>query len=234
MNKDNYKSAMSGVRHSAELTERIMNMTTDTTKKKIKMKPLLVIAACFVLLVTGIFGGSVISARINAPINAFRITAYAQDGKEVSLKDSPIVKTDLHLEYVDDNSVKEVSQRFHFDGRNVKSVTYETKRGNISYETRIGNDVKVIENKINPYNPETPFASSITLEIGSDESVNVYYSPSEAIELMIRSENRMKNLSVLPADTITVTVEYKDGTTAKAAINTSFDKDGNMLLEYQE
>ena len=70
MNNDNYKSAMSGVRHSDELTERIMDMTTEK-KRTIKMKPVLAVAACLILLVAGIFGGSVISANINAIKNVF-------------------------------------------------------------------------------------------------------------------------------------------------------------------
>ncbi len=232
MNKDNYKSAMSGVRHSEELTERIMDMTKQEKRRTIKMKPILAVAACLILLVAGIFGGSAISAKINAPSNAFSITAYAK-GKEVNLKDTPIVKTDVHLEYEDSNTVTEKSQGFHFDGRNIKTVTYTSEHGELNYMTRIGNDVKVIREEPGQ-NPDQPYSSVLTLEIGNDEAVDVFYSPSENIDVMLHSDKNSLDFNMLLNDTITVTVEYKDGTTAKATINTFFDKDGNMQLEYSE
>ena len=234
MNKDNYKSAMSGVRHSAELTERIMDMTTDNAKKRIKMKPLLVIAACLVLLVTGIFGGSAISARINAPINAFGITAYAEDGKEVNLQDNSIVKTDVHLDYhlVDSKipAVSETSTGFRIDGKNIKSITYSAEHGDFSYTTGNSSNVKVEHSN----NPKCPYATSIKLDINNDESAVVFYKPSEAVDAILTADKNTMSFNLLINDTIKITVEYKDGTTAKATINTSFDKDGNMLLEYQE
>lgn len=234
MNKDNYKSAMSGVRHSAELTERIMNMTIDTTKKKIKMKSLLVIAACFVLLVTGIFGGSAISARINAPANTFGITAYAYDGKKTNLKDNPIVKTDVHLDYqLADGKIPTVSESstgFQIDGKNIKSITYSAEHGDFSYTTGNSSNVKVEHSD----NPKTPYATSMKLAINNDESAVVFYKPSEAVDAILTADQNTVGFNMLINDTIIVTIEYKDGTTAKATINTSFDKDGNMLLEYQE
>ena len=48
------------------------------------------------------------------------------------------------------------------------------------------------------------------------------------------AEEKMGDLSVLPEDTINITVIFTDGTTADATIQTSFDKDGNMQLAYQE
>ena len=234
MNNDNYKSAMSGVRHSAELTERIMNMTTDNTKTRIKMKPLLVIAACIALLVTGIFGGSAISARINAPANTFGITAYANDGKEVNLKDDPVVKTDVHLHYklVDGKipAVSESSTGFRIDGKNIKSITYSAEHGDFSYTTGNSSNVKVEHSD----NPKTPYATSMKLSINNDESAVVFYKPAEAVDMILTADQNTVGLNLLINDTITVTIEYKDGTTAKATINTSFDNDGNMLLEYQE
>lgn len=233
MNKDFYKATLSSVRHSDELTERIMDMTTEK-KKTIKMKPVFAVAACLILLVAGIFGGSAISAKINAvnPDNMFTITAYAK-GKEINLKDTPIVKTDLHLEYVDSNTVAEKSQGFHFDGKNIKSVTYTSEHGELNYQTRIGNDVKVTREE-RGFNPDQPYASALVIEVGNDEAVDIYYSPSEAIDAMLHADKNSLSMNLLVNDTIIVTVEYKDGTTAKATINTFFDKDGNMQLEYQE
>ena len=73
MNKDDYKSAMSCVRHSEDFTERIMNMATERTKRsmKTKGKRLAIAAACVVLLAAGLFGGNVISVRRGAAGNGF-------------------------------------------------------------------------------------------------------------------------------------------------------------------
>ncbi len=241
MNKnfEAYKSTYSALRPSDEATERILHMTKTRTKKTMKMKPLLAAAACLLLLVTGIFGGSAISGRLHAvkpADNLFTIKAYAQ-GEAISLKDTPFVQTDLHLQYVDGDTggfiVAEDTTGFTFDGSNVKSVTYETKRGDINYETRIGNDVKVTDKQFSK-NPATPFAAGLTLEIGNDELVTVDYMPSEALETMLRAEKKIADLSTLPQDDITVTVTFRDGTAATAVIHTSFDKNGNMLLEYKD
>ena len=137
------------------------------------------------------------------------------------------------MEYVDSNTVAEKSQGFHFDGKNIKSVTYTSEHGEFNYQTRIGNDVKVIREE-SGFNPDQPYASALVIEIGNDEAVDVYYSPSEAIDAMLHADKNTLSMNLLVNDTIIVTVEYKDGTTAKATINTSFDKDGNMQLEYQE
>ena len=237
MNKDNYKSAMSGVRHSDELTERIMDMTTEK-KRTIKMKPVLAVAACLILLVAGIFGGSVISANINAvnPDNMFTITAYAK-GKEISLKDSPIVTSDVKLDYqlVDGvmPAVSEASQGFEIDGKNIKSITYAAEHGEFSYTAPSDVNVKVKRYNISQ-GSHNAYATEVSFEIENDEAVIVNYTPSEAIDTLLSSKDETVDFTSLVNDTITVTVEYKDGTTAKATINTSFDKDGNMQLEYQK
>jgi len=57
---------MAGVRPSEEAIQRITDMTDENTKKRIKIKPLLAVAACFILLAAGIFGGNALSTKINA------------------------------------------------------------------------------------------------------------------------------------------------------------------------
>ncbi len=237
MNKDFYKATLSSVRHSEELTERIMNMTTEK-KKTIRMKPVLAVAVCLILLVAGIFGGSAISARINAvnTDNLFTITAYA-NGKKVSLKDTPLVKTNVKLDYqlIDGQlpAVSEASQGFEIDGKNIKSITYAAEHGEFSYTADVDDNVKVTRHRI-LQGASKPYASELTFEIDNDEKVIVNYSPTEAVDMLLHSDKNTVGMAMLVNDTITVTVEYKDGTTAKAKINTSFDKDGNMQLEYQE
>ena len=244
MNKENYKSAMSGVRHSDELTERIlMDMTKLNAKKRMNLKPLLAAAACLLLIVTGIFGGIAINGRLNRvkpSANLFTLTAYAQ-GESINLKDSPLVKTDLKLEYSDGDAgdflVAATTTGFRFEGNNVKTVTFSALRGEISYAvTNLngnGNNVKATHNKA-PDRTVAPFADSLTLDFGKDDIVDVKYYPSEAVDIMMHAEEKMGDLSVLPEDTINITVIFTDGTTADAAIQTSFDKDGNMQLAYQE
>lgn len=56
----------------------------------------------------------------------------------------------------------------------------------------------------------------------------------QAVDAILTADQNTVGFNMLINDTIIVTIEYKDGTTAKATINTSFDNDGNMLLEYQE
>ena len=51
---------------------------------------------------------------------------------------------------------------------------------------------------------------------------------------MMNRAEKIEDLSVLPEDTIRITVTFTDGTTANATIRTSFDRDGNMQLAYQE
>ncbi len=93
--------------------------------------------------------------------------------------------------------------------------------------------MKAAHNKA-PDRTAAPFADSLTLDFGKDDIVDVKYYPSEAVDIMMHAEEIMGDLSVLPEDTINITVIFTDGTTADATIQTSFDKDGNMQLAYQE
>lgn len=237
MNKDDYKSAMSCVRHSEDFTERIMNMATERTKRsmKTKGKRLAIAAACVVLLAAGLFGGNAISARRGAAGNGFSITAYAYDRQAVNLKDTPIVKTEVHLDYQAADgthpAVSESSTGFQIDGKNIKSVTYSAEHGDFSCTA--GNDTVVLFRHSD--DPKTPYASTLELELQNDESVLVDYRPSEAVDLLLSAEPNTVSLGMmLVNDTIRITVEYKDGTTEQATIHTSFDNGGNLQLEYQE
>ena len=229
---------MSGVRHSDELTERIMtDMTTQNTKKSTQMKPIFAAAACLLLIVTGLFGGIAINGRLNRvkpSSNLFTLTAYAQ-GEEVNLKDSPLVKTDLQLVYADgDNGgflVAAASTGFRFEGSNVKIVCFSSVTGDITYGIT---DLNGNDEAMNSANIEIPKHDVLLLELEKDDIVDVTYYPTEAVEIMMNKAEKMEDLSVLPEDTIRITVTFTDGTTAEATIKTSFDRDGNMQLAYQD
>jgi hypothetical protein len=213
-------------------------MTTQDTKKRTHIKPILAAAACLLLIATGIFGGIAMGGRLNREkpsANLFTLTAYAQ-GEEVNLKDSPLVKTDLQLVYADgDNGgflVAAASTGFRFEGNNVKSVTFSALNGDITYGvTNLNGNDKVI-NAAN--NIEVPEHVSLTLELEKDDIVDVTYYPTEAVDVMMSKPEKMEDLSVLPGDTIRITVTFTDGTTAAATVKTSFDSDGNLQLAYQE
>ncbi len=109
-NRETYKTAMSGVRHSDEAIERIFDMTTEKTKKKIKMKPAFSIAACLILIIAGIFGGSVISSKFNSEKvdNPLIVKAYANastgNGSHTEKLHYPTDYTDIVAEYNDSSA----------------------------------------------------------------------------------------------------------------------------------
>jgi murein DD-endopeptidase MepM/ murein hydrolase activator NlpD len=106
-NRETYKAAMSGVRHSDEAIERIFDMTTENTKKKIRIKPAFSIAACLILIVAVLFGGNVISSKFSSEKtdNPLIVKAYANastgNGSHIDKLHYPTDYTDIVAEYND-------------------------------------------------------------------------------------------------------------------------------------
>ena len=247
MNKKEFKQAMSGVQSSEQTIERIMDMTNNNEmKKKFKLAPALAFAACLAVLVTGVLGGSAISSNLNPVIhtnNTFTITAYAKsdnnDEKKIDLSENKIVETDIKLELVKgesgvyDTVTTETRSAFCVEGKDIEAVTYSAERGTFSYQSLYAdNDFNVKENEIE-YDSGKPYATKITIDcIGENEAVELFYSPEEAISILLESKNSDFDYSALPGDTLTISVTFKDGSTAEKQIKTSFDKDGYMQMEY--
>lgn len=255
MNRKEFKQAMSGVQSSEQTIERIMDMTNKETKKKIKFAPALALVACLAILVTGIFGGSAISAKINPVANSsdtsqvapsannfFTITAYAKDNnnneKKIDLSENQIAKTDVKIELVKgetgvyDTVVTETQSAFCVEGKDIKTVTYSAEKGTFDYQSLYGNDFNVKENEVE-YDGSKPYATKITIDnLDENEAIELFYSPEEAISILLKSKNPNYDYTTLPSDTLTIFVTFNDGSTAEKQIKTSFDKDGYMQMEY--
>ena len=233
-NSENYKATYSALCPSNEATERALDLTTGKTRKTLKLKPVLAACFCLILLTVGVFGGSLIGGKASS--NLFAIAAYA-DGGYINLKDTPFVKTDLRLFYADGDTggflVAADTVGFSFDGKNVSCVTYSAQYGDIEFITISENGVQFTEKEYRP-STEPQYGSSLTLEVGDGEKVVVGYYPAKAVDVMMSTDEKLDDLSVLPGDTIKVDVTFKDGSVASATINTSFDKEGNMLLKYAD
>lgn len=148
-NKEFYKDIMSGVQPSESSVERIMDMTKES-KKKFKLAPALALVACVAIIVTGVFGGTAISAKLN-PVdvtntisssnNFFTITAYAGEGDNrvgKKLNDDNIVLMDYHFsrKYDKDGAIElhgSGDSSFSVTGENIKSVSYSCKNGVLGY-----------------------------------------------------------------------------------------------------
>ncbi len=252
MNRKEFKKAMSGVRSSEQTIERIMDMTNNNTKKRIGFAPALSLIACIAMLATAILGTSAINAKVNPIVdtqintqNTFTITAYAKDNndnqKEFDLSEDKAAKTDLRLKLVksgtgasatyDTVEWQSKTGGFRVDGRNIKSATYSAERGSFNYMSLQGKDFDA-QSDFDFLN-DKPYSSKITIDnIGDKECMEVFYSPQEAIDILIKSNNGNFDYSTLPADTITISVEFNDGSKAEKKIKTSFDKDGYMLMKY--
>lgn len=152
MNKDFYKATLSSVRHSDELTERIMDMTTE--KKSQNNHPmfqrLAVAALAFVLFIGGGFGvnrfinkeqitpsPSVSSGNTLAQANnRFIITAFAAEGEKITINDNkkemtmPAMKLEM-MKSEDGHLVVdgEGTSMFCISGDNIASVRYQCKVG---------------------------------------------------------------------------------------------------------
>lgn len=243
MNRKEFKNAMSGVQSSEQTIERIMDMTNRETKKHFKSVPTLALVACLAILVTGILGGSAFACRLN-PVgdtqNAFTITAYAKDSndneKKIDLSENQIAKTEVRLQLVYDvlNSVNIAGTGFRVEGKSIKSVSYFAQRGSFNYQSLNSNDFSKPEIEAG-YDSSKPYSTKITFDyIGDKETMEVFYSPTEAVNVLLHADNSNFDYSTLPADTITISVEFNDGSKAEKSIRTSFDKDGYMLMEYTD
>lgn len=238
-NKELYIDVISRIQPSEDVIERIMDMTNQNTKKRIKLTPALATIICLVILVTGVFGGSAISAKLNPIIKAddFVITAYANN-KAINLSDDKATKTDLKLALVQgesgnyDTVEEHWDVAFRVDGKSVKAATYSAERGGFSYHSLYGNDY--VDGKIeHGYISGKPYSSKITIDnIDNKECVELFYNADEAIDILIKSQNPNYDYSTLPSDTITVLVEFNDGSKAEKSINISFDKNGYLLMQY--
>lgn len=153
MNRKEYKKSMSGIHPSDQVVERIMDMTKKETKKEFKTAPVVAIVACLAVLVTGIFGGSAISAKLNPVVNdnniiteqsannIFTITAYAGEGENKTatvLNEDSIVLSDYNLsKRMGEDGNMEIrghgESGFSVAGENIKSVAYSVKNGSISF-----------------------------------------------------------------------------------------------------
>lgn len=154
MNKDFYKATLSSVRHSDELTERIMDMTTEKKSQNNHpmFKRLAVAALALVLFIGGGFGvnnfinkeanqitpnNSVSSGNTSAQANnSFIITAFAAEGEKITINDNEkeITMPAMMLEMIksEDGHLAvggESSSTFCISGDNIASVRYQCKVG---------------------------------------------------------------------------------------------------------
>lgn len=158
-NRDFYKDIMSNVQPSEESVERIFDMSNKKTKKRIKLAPVLAFAACLTILVTAVFGGSAITAKLNPVVtdgnttlapgskhahivtnsvnNFFTLTAYAEDSGETQAitKSSKYTLQDSKIKAFYDNDGYYTVQMsgksgFEVNGENIKTVRYQCKNGN--------------------------------------------------------------------------------------------------------
>ncbi|MGN0534894.1 MAG: hypothetical protein ACI4IR_02715 [Eubacterium sp.] len=254
MNRKEFKQAMSGVQSSEQTIERIMDMTNKETKKKIKFAPALALVVCLAILVTGIFGGSAITAKTNPVANTsdtsqvapsannfFTITAYAKDNnseKKIDLSENKIAKTDVKIELIKgesgeyDTVTTETQSAFCVEGKDIKTVTYSAEKGTFDYQSLYGNDFNLKENEVE-YDASKPYTTKVTIDnLGENEAIELFYSPEEAISILLKSKNPNYDYTTLPSDTLTISVTFNDGSTAEKQIKTSFDKDGYMQMEY--
>lgn len=232
MNRNEFKQAMSGVQSSEQTLERIMDMTNKNTKKRIKFAPAIALVACLAILITGIFGGSAISAKLNPVTELYTITAYASD-KKIDLKENEAIKTKIRLKLYkygkDDYCAKFNGNNeaiFSISGREIESVSYYCSAGSFSYSTNISTETK------EEY-PNGGYGMKITfLNLKDNETAKVGYNPEAAEDALLYSKNLNYDYTTLPKDTIVAEIKFKDGTISKQEINLSFDKNGYVLMEY--
>ncbi len=148
-NKDFYKDIMSGVQPSEQAVERIMDMANADNKKRNYLKPILAVAVCAAIIVTGILARNVVTSKKKAFDNSvsmlenipkvnniFVLTAYAEDsGEEKSIKESckytmQTLRITAYREN-DGNYTVEMSgkSKFGVKGKNIKSVRYQCENG---------------------------------------------------------------------------------------------------------
>lgn len=248
---------MSGIQPSEKVIERIMDMTKETKAKKgFRLAPLLAAVVVLAIIVTGVFGGTAMSARIK-PIegtnlttstkNFFTITAYAQDDtgkkKMIDLKDDEIIKTDVKLQFDWENPAKTGSDcavhiksdnGFVVKGQNIKRIIYSSKNGTFSYSSVAAEESFDVQGDFGEFEGAyIPTASKLTITpktSNTDEFLEIYYNPEHAADILLNTKD--DDYTKLPGDTIIVKVEYKDGTFGEQTIKTSFDKNGYVLMEY--
>lgn len=232
MNRKEYKKSMSGIHPSEQVVERIIDMSNENTKKRIKFAPVIALVACLAILITGAFGGSAISAKLNPVKEMFVITAYAND-EIIELKENEMVKSSLKLTCeIDggtgdvDGVVTDYDTSFVVDGKNIATITYSSDRGSFDYQSENPSKEEI------KYGNEDDYSSKITLKNIDNKVMKVFYNPEDAIDTLLEENNASYDCSNLPQDTITVDVEYKNGKTEQQKVNVSFDKDGYMLMEY--
>lgn len=63
--KNKYQETFSAIRPSDEAIERVMNMTNNENKKRIKIAPIVAMVACLAIFVTGLFAGGVFKQEPN-------------------------------------------------------------------------------------------------------------------------------------------------------------------------
>ncbi|MBQ9227693.1 MAG: hypothetical protein IJ168_02575 [Eubacterium sp.] len=111
-NREIYKTAMSGVRHSEEAIERIFDMTTDKKKNSFKLtyKRLAAAALALVLFIGGGFG---INRYANKSDKLTVMVAYAEDGeiKIGSASSQKIVKGLYFAPADDENACKKQHEK---------------------------------------------------------------------------------------------------------------------------
>lgn len=154
-NNNDIKSTFSNIRPSDECIERIMNMTNESKSRRIGFKPIAAIAACLIIAITGVIGGNnLINKKENAYVgpttsdnvidsenNIFTLTAYAYDGENKTatvLNDDKVTVQNYKLwrQYGSDGILElhgHGESGFAVSGKNISSVKYKCKTGNISF-----------------------------------------------------------------------------------------------------
>lgn len=228
---------MSGVHHSDELIERIMDMTNESAKKRIKFAPAIALAACIVIIVTGIFGGSAISARLNPLEDYVTITAYANELKENQVFKSPcrlvLEQSEngfYHASLISQSELidEEENPVFNISGENIKDISFKCIDGTFNLDVaETETEPKVVMDSDKHDIKELHYT-----DVKRDESVTVKYFFFNAYRALEATKDVNYDLSKLPTDTIIIDIVYKDGKTEQKNLKISFDKEGYMLMEY--
>ena len=249
MNKKEFVKSFSGVRSSEQTLERIMNMTETKSKRTHSAAKIIAAAACLALLVSGIFGGSVISGKIKSSkikANLFSVTAYAVDErnteKKIDLNGSKAVNSDLQMKIIESGTGSgyavecNTNAGFRVEGKDIKTVTYSAGRGSFSYHSVKGNDFGDVTTEFTSGSDESserkPYATKTTIsDIGENEIIELNYNPEEAIDTILKAQSADFDFSSLPTDIITISVEFTNGEKGEKSIQISFSEDGYMLMK---
>ena len=156
-NQENYKNTFSQIHPSDESVERVMNMTKNKDKKRIKFAPAIAAVACLAIVIGSVIGNGTISTQIHSVKNDTSqsntnsiiskmtdsniLIAYAGEGDTIETKPLELnvatpLKINIKVTDIKDKSEEEIEALFKklkmenetVSENGVKSVYYITER----------------------------------------------------------------------------------------------------------